>query len=164
MSRAFVNEDAASAGMLDLPDRPISRHRNLVTRRGLALIEAALDRHRAAFDKAKAESERDALARHARELRYWSARRANAQLIEPDPSARGVSFGVAVEIGYADGAVARLRLVGEDEADPAQGRIAWTAPVARSLLGAEVGDSRRLPRGEVEILSLDATPEPTPPT
>jgi len=33
-----------------------------------------------------------------------------------------------------------LTLVGDDEADPASGLIAWTAPLARALSGAEVGD------------------------
>jgi hypothetical protein len=39
MSRAFVKEDDGTAGAVPLPDRPISAHRNLVTRRGLRLIE-----------------------------------------------------------------------------------------------------------------------------
>jgi transcription elongation factor GreB len=50
-------------------------------------------------------------------------------------------------------------IVGEDEADPDTGRIAWTSPVARALLGAEEGDLRQLPRGEVEIVAVDAAAE-----
>jgi hypothetical protein len=46
MGRAFVKE--AEEKVEDLPDRPISPHRNLVTPEGLAAIEAALAR----FDKA----------------------------------------------------------------------------------------------------------------
>ena len=53
-----------------------------------------------------------------------------------------------------------LRIVGEDEADPAAGRIAWTAPVAQALLGAEAGEIRELPNGEGEILAIAAAPEP----
>jgi transcription elongation GreA/GreB family factor len=47
------------------------------------------------------------------------------------------------------------RIVGEDEADPEAGLLAWTSPVARALLGATIGDTRRLPRGEVEVVALD---------
>jgi hypothetical protein len=53
MSRAFVKEGENDKA--ELPDRPISPHRNFVTEAGLAAIEAALGRfdaaHRAATDK-----------------------------------------------------------------------------------------------------------------
>ena len=69
MSRAFVKE--AEKETAELPDRPISPHRNFVTEAGLAAIEAALGR----FEKAH----RVGLAAAAamRELRYWRARREN---------------------------------------------------------------------------------------
>jgi hypothetical protein len=44
MSRAFVRENDATAGVVPLPDRPVSPHRNLVTRRGLRLIEKRIAR------------------------------------------------------------------------------------------------------------------------
>jgi hypothetical protein len=46
MSRAFVKE--AENDTAELPDRPISPHRNFVTEAGLAAIEAALGRFEAA--------------------------------------------------------------------------------------------------------------------
>jgi hypothetical protein len=74
MSRAFVKEAEDTAA--DLPDRPISEHRNLVTPEGLRAIEAALGRyeavHLAALDKGDAHAAAAAL----REVRYWRARRA----------------------------------------------------------------------------------------
>jgi transcription elongation GreA/GreB family factor len=72
-----------------------------------------------------------------------------------------VVFGAAVTVRRADGTQASLRIVGEDEADPAAGRIAWTAPVARALSGSEPGDRRALPTGEVEVLSISSAPEPS---
>ena len=69
-------------------------------------------------------------------------------------------FGAAVTVRRDDGTVLTFRIVGEDEADPAAGRIAWTAPVARALLGAEPGETRELPTGEVEILAIEAAAEP----
>jgi transcription elongation GreA/GreB family factor len=36
--------------------------------------------------------------------------------------------------------LAVYRIVGEDEADPAKGRLAYVAPLAQALLGKSVGD------------------------
>ncbi len=52
-----------------------------------------------------------------------------------------------------------VTLVGDDEQDPSAGRIGWSAPIARALRGAAVGDLRtvRLPAGEKEweVLAID---------
>jgi transcription elongation GreA/GreB family factor len=160
MSRAFVKEDD-QAGAAPLPDRPISPQRNLVTRRGLRLIEGQIAHYQGELARASAAVDREAIGRASRELRYWTARLATAELVEPDPDARRVVFGAAVTVRRADGTQASLRIVGEDEADPAAGRIAWTAPVARALSGSEPGDRRALPTGEVEVLSISSAPEPS---
>lgn len=160
MSRAFVKE-SDDGGIAPLPDRPISAARNLVTGRGLRLIERAIAQHRRELAAATAAGDREGVARAARELRYWSARRASAEVAEPDPATDRVVFGAAVTLRRADHRIVTFRIVGEDEAEPANGRIAWTTPVARALLGSQPGDLRTLPTVEVEILALDATPEPT---
>jgi transcription elongation GreA/GreB family factor len=157
MSRAFVKEDDAGT---PLPDRPISAQRNLVTRRGLQLIEQEIARHRRDLARASADADREGAGRASRELRYWSARRASAEVAEPEPDAESVVFGIAVTLLREDDTQLTLRIVGEDEADPAGGRIAWTTPVARALLGSQAGETRELPTGSVEILSIDPTPEP----
>jgi transcription elongation GreA/GreB family factor len=54
---------------------------------------------------------------------------------------------------------ANFRIVGEDEANPPTGRIAWIAPAAQTLLGSRPGEVRQLPTGEVEVLSISGTPE-----
>ena len=58
MSRAFVKDAEDKAD--DLPDRPLSPHRNLVTKEGLAAIDVALGRfeaaHRAAIDKSDTQA------------------------------------------------------------------------------------------------------------
>ena len=159
MSRAFVKEDD-QAGVAPLPDRPISPQRNLVTRRGLRLIEGQIAHYQGDLARASTVADREAIGRASRELRYWTARLATAELVEPEPDAGHVVFGVAVTVRRADGTEASLRIVGEDEADPAAGRIAWTAPVAHALLGSEPGDRRTLPTGEVEILAIASAPEP----
>jgi transcription elongation GreA/GreB family factor len=159
VSRAFVKEDD-QAGAAPLPDRPISPARNLVTPRGLRLIERRIAQYQGDLARASAAAEREAIGRASRELRYWTARLATAEVAEPGPDAGRAVFGALVTVRREDGTQARLQIVGEDEADPAAGRIAWTAPVAQALLGSEPGDRRALPTGEVEILSIDAAPEP----
>jgi transcription elongation GreA/GreB family factor len=158
VSRAFVKEDD-QVGAAPLPDRPISPQRNLVTRRGLQLIERSVAQYQGDLARASAAADREAIARASRELRYWSARLDTAELVEPGPHAGRVVFGTMVSVRREDGSAATFRIVGEDEADPAAGRIAWTAPVARALLGGEPGDVRALPTGEVEIVSIDPAPE-----
>jgi transcription elongation GreA/GreB family factor len=157
MSRAFVKEDDAGT---PLPDRPISPQRNLVTRRGLRLIEEEIARHRRDLARAQADADREAAGRASRELRYWSARRASAEVAEPEPDLGSVVFGTAVTLLRDDDTQLTLRIVGEDEADPASGRIAWTTPVARALLGSRPGEARDLPTGPVEVVSIDPAPDP----
>jgi transcription elongation GreA/GreB family factor len=160
MSRAFVKEDDETAGAVPLPDRPISPHRNLVTRRGLRLIEQKISGYEGELARATAAADREAIGRASRELRYWTARRSTAEVVEPEADSDRVVFGTAVTILREDDTEATFRIVGEDEADPARGSIAWTAPVARALLGSRGSEVRELPTGEVEILSIDPSPEP----
>ena len=61
MSRAFVKEDDADPGVVALPDRPISPHRNLVTRRGLRLIESKVAQYENDLAHAIAAADREAL-------------------------------------------------------------------------------------------------------
>ena len=103
MSRAFVKDGAENDGLDSLPDRPISAARNLVTAHGLRLIEAHVATYRAEVAKATAAADRGAIARASREMRYWSARLASAELAEPDPTIEQIVFGVAVTLRLADG-------------------------------------------------------------
>lgn len=158
MSRAFVKEsDGDDPGAL--PERRISEHMNLVTARGLRLIEERAARLEAAYAAARAEDDRAAIAHLSRDLRYWAARLASAQVVPSSPEPETVVFGVRVTIEDARGERRTYRLVGEDEADPAAGRICWFAPLARALAGRRVGEIVTGPRGELEILEIDAAPE-----
>ncbi|SHL84630.1 Transcription elongation factor, GreA/GreB family [Bradyrhizobium lablabi] len=152
MSRAFVNEDHF---VEDLPDRALSEHPNYVTQRGLELIEAALEVARRSHGEAQAAGDRDALAKAARDLRYWNSRRASAQLVAPDPDISNVQFGSTVTIVRDDGRQQTFRIVGEDEADPAHGTISHASPLARALLRKAVGDVVRAGRDEAEITAIE---------
>jgi transcription elongation GreA/GreB family factor len=158
MSVAFTREEDLEATAADLPDRPISPHPNLVTPTGLAAIEAALASARAAYSAAQAqgdiEADRTAMARATRDLRYWSARRATAQLVETEADGR-VRFGGSVTIAREDGRPQTWRITGEDEADPAAGSVSHVSPLAVALMGKQVGDEALVAGRTVEIVAVD---------
>jgi transcription elongation GreA/GreB family factor len=160
MSVAFTKEGDSEAAAADLPDRPVSAHPNLVTARGLALIDAALAEARAAYGAAQSggdvSGDRTAMARATRDLRYWSARRASAQLTQPPPQSDVVLFGGWVTFDRDDGRRQTYRIVGEDEADPARGAVSYVSPLARALLGKRVGETATVAGGEVEIIAAGA--------
>src|SRR5918998_2732080 len=140
MSSAFVKEVEGGEAFEDLPDRPISPHPNFVTPEGLALIEAELTRLHEEHAAAQAADDKIALAKTARDLRYWTARRASAQVVDPPKDASQVHFGSTVTIERDDGRRQTFRIVGEDEADPGKGTISYVSPVAQALTGKKVGD------------------------
>lgn len=158
MSVAFTKESDAEAVAADLPDRPIPSHANLVTPTGLAQLDAHLAHARAAYAAAQASptitTDRTAMAQATRELRYWSARRASAQLIETRPPPGQAGFNTHISFEHADGRTQSWHITGDDEADPTQGRISWASPVARALTGKTIGDTVKLPGGDVEITAI----------
>jgi transcription elongation GreA/GreB family factor len=158
MAVAFTREEDYEAQAADLPDRPISAHPNLVTASGLAAIETELAAAKAAYAAAQAEggisADRTAMARATRDLRYWSSRRASAQLTEPQGAVGAVKFGRTVEFERQDGRRQAFRIVGEDEADPTAGSVSYLSPLARVLLGKAVGDVAMLNGAEVEVVAV----------
>lgn len=153
MSKAFTKEADGGDVYDDLPDRPISPH-NLVTKHGLELIEAELARlheeHAAAHDA----DDKPLLAKINRDLRYWTSRRATAQVVEPRHDAAEVHFGSKVTIEREDGRRQTYRIVGEDEADPAHGTLSYVSPVAQALMGKPVGETVQAGAGEATIVEI----------
>ncbi len=154
MSRAFVRERD------DLPpDAPpelaVSEHPNLVTPRGLRLIEQKLFDLGEAIAAGPADDEK---ARLLRDLRYWTLRRASARLMEHNRRETEVAFGSEVTVRRHDGPPETWEIVGEDEADPAQGRISYVSPIAQALLGARAGETveveNRKPPLELSVISV----------
>jgi transcription elongation GreA/GreB family factor len=158
MAVAFTREEDYEAQAANLPDRPVSEHPNLVTASGLAAIEAELASAKAAYAAAQAaggiSADRTAMARATRDLRYWSSRRGNAQLTEPQGDPDVVKFGRTVEFAREDGRRQAFRIVGEDEADPNAGSVSYLSPLARALLGKAVGDAALLNGAEVEVVAV----------
>lgn len=153
MSRAFTREEDNEA-IADIGERPVSPHRNLVTERGLALIESELSRLREEFGKAERQENREHLALVSRDLRYWQARRESAELVVPEADSDVVRFGMTVELESEDGKIVTWTIVGEDEADPSKGTISHVSPMARALFGKAIGDIASVNGKEWEIVGL----------
>jgi transcription elongation GreA/GreB family factor len=152
MSRAFVKD--ADEIFDELPDRPISPHPNFVTAEGLASIEAALAHLQQEHARMQASNDRAALATLSRELRYWTSRRASAQVVGTPINPTKVEFGCSITILRADGREQTYRIVGEDEADPVRGTISYISPVAQALLGKQVGETVRVGKSDIELVAI----------
>ena len=159
MSRAFVKGS-------DTPDEPagdlpLSSHPNYVTPRGLRLLRQRFDSAQRRLgligDAPLHAGEHSSLQR---ELRWLQARLLAAIEVASDPDHRPerVAFGHCVDlVELASGTRHRYRIVGEDEADPAQGLLSWVAPLARAVNGAQRGEIVTWPRpaGDLDIQIVD---------
>lgn len=84
----------------------------------------------------------------------------DSKVVDPatQPNRDEIRFGATVELADEDDQHRTLTIVGDEEADAAKGLIGWSAPLARALIGARVGDERtvRLPAGEksYEVIAI----------
>ena len=154
MSRAFTEEDATETALADIGERPVSGNRNLVTPKGLAMIDAELAALRERLGKAEAGGDREKIALVSRDLRYWNARRETAELVKPDADSAVVRFGMTVSIENDDGMRRKWTIVGEDEADAAGGTISHVSPMAQALFGKVIGDVATVNGVDWEIVGL----------
>ncbi len=129
---------------------PIPPGPNLVTATGLARTETKVAELEAAV---AAEPDTERRAPLARELRYWRTRLATAELAPPPPEDEA-AFGSRVTFRL-NGQERTLDIVGDDEADPAAGKLAFSAPLARALIGAGPGDYSDF-NGEAEAIEIVA--------
>ena len=129
---------------------PIPAGPNLVTEGGPALIAARI----ATLEAEQPDADEARREEIARSLRYWHTRRVTA-LVAPPPPQDEIAFGSRIRIRM-DGAERELRIVGDDEADPAAGLIAFSAPLARALTGAAEGETVSLPGrpDAVEVVAI----------
>lgn len=106
-----------------------------------------------------------------RQMHQWSRRirdlrsmLASAEIVTPPQQPTRAQVGTTVRLLDLDSGDERaMALAGCEDGDPVAGRVSYTAPLGRALVGAEVGDLRtvRLAGGEksFEILSIHPTPE-----
>jgi transcription elongation GreA/GreB family factor len=165
MSRAFVKEsdDDLTAG--ELPERPVPQHANYVTPHGMEQLRMRVRDLSEQHEQLKAIAGDDSEAKRKlreveRDQRYFNAQLERAEVVDPAGHPPGeVRFGATVKVEEADGRVETFHIVGDDEADVAVGKISWGSPLARSLIGAKVGETVkwRRPAGdtEVEIVAIE---------
>ena len=95
-----------------------------------------------------------------RRLGYLAKVMKTAKIVDPGAQADRdqVRFGATVELADEDDERRTITIVGNDEADAGQGLIGWSAPLARTFVGARVGDERsvRLPGGDknYEVMAI----------
>ena len=165
MSRAFVKEPDGDEVADDLPERKISPHPNYVTPCGHQLLQEQLQRAEAERKLLQGKEEmstKQALARVERELRYLRKRVMQAILvIPPENASEQVCFGMWVRAQEGK-TIRKFQIVGEDEALRNAQLISWVSPLAKAVLGADVGDlvQWQKPSGnvELEILSISYIP------
>ena len=89
-----------------------------------------------------------------RELAHLARRMKACRVVDPaaQQDRSRAWFGATVTIADEDDNQRTVTLVGDDEQDASAGKIGWSAPMARALRGAALGDLRkvRLPGGEKE--------------
>lgn len=134
---------------------PIPVGPNLVTARGLRLLGEEAAR---LADAIAATTEEEPRKKLLRRLRYFHTRQSTAE-VQPAPAADVVGIGSRVTFTL-NGATRIVTIVGHDEADPALGSIAFSAPLARAMMGAEVGEALEYQDREDAIAIVAAAADP----
>ncbi|HMQ77278.1 MAG TPA: GreA/GreB family elongation factor [Flavobacteriales bacterium] len=169
MSRGFVREGDQEEAPFIPPRAPLPPGvPNHVTPRGLRLLQeerAALEADRSKPYESE-EAKRRAWAEIDGRLELLNERIATAHVVEPPrPAPEDVRFGASVTVHWLNGPQAgqerSFTIVGVDEASVREGRIAFTAPMARALMGRERGDEVELRlAGGVQRLRVTAVSYP----
>lgn len=161
MSSAFLKNETADAPVVIPARAPLPAGvANYVTPHGLALLRAEL----ADLEITRAHTQGNAAdeTERTRQLALLNGRIGklnerigSAKVVDPhDQPHTEVRFGATVTLrtrnGKAKATERQLAIVGVDEANATQGRVAFTSPIARAMQGKHVGDSvsLRTERGE----------------
>jgi transcription elongation factor GreB len=175
MSRGFTKEDDAQTPPIIPPRAALPPGTpNYVTPQGLEQLRAELMALEA--ERAVAEANHDNATDRTHQLSFYNGRIAllterlgSAKVVDPrGQPAKEVRFGATVNLrtvgGGKVGFERKFTIVGVDEADVAQGKVAFVAPIARAVLGAKLGKTVVLKLGpkeetvEVAAISYAAAP------
>lgn len=89
-----------------------------------------------------------------RRIRYLTQRLEAAEVVGATQNQSDrVSFGAFVTVQDEEGLERTYQIVGQDESEPARGKISWASPLAKALLNHKVGDVIQFknPKGEEEL-------------
>lgn len=152
MSKAFKKDDEEDAPVIVPSRAPLPEGvQNYVTERGLKALRSE---HARLLEELAAHTEPAARAALKVRLAELEQRLLSAEVVAVDKLPRDeVRFGARVELVDGSGRAQRYRIVGVDEANVREGLVAFTAPLARALLGKRVGEAVlvRAPHGEDEL-------------
>lgn len=167
MSKAFTKEDSGGdEGLVPVRPRTGQGEKRYITAEGYQALQEELAALLAPEPSAEGQTELDAgVRKRERERRAQQLvdTLEEVRVVTPEASQEGrVFFGAWVSLEDEDGAEVRYRIVGPDEADVKAGRLSVESPLARALLGKEVGESVQVerPRGAVEYTVTDVTYSP----
>lgn len=153
MSKAFTKEDSGDEGLIPPRPRSTSGEKRYITPEGyralqdeLAALTAPVPRDTAALGSEGQAKDR------ARRAQHVAATLEDVQVVFDSPDDERVYFGAWVTLEDEEGEETSYRIVGPDEAEVKAGRLSVESPLARALLGKEVGESVRVerPRGDME--------------
>jgi transcription elongation factor GreB len=156
MSKAFTKEDGGAEEPLVVRPRAASGEKRYMTPEGWRVLQEELASLRGPDAGAEGLAPMEAQARkreRERRAQQLAAVLEEVRVVEPDAAQEGrVFFGAWVTLEDEDGAEVTYRIVGPDEADVKAKRLSVESPLARALLGKEVGEAVRVerPRGAVE--------------
>ncbi len=165
MSRGFVREGDQEEEPIIAPRAPLPEGIiNHVTAHGLELLL----KEQESLEADKRRLQTDKSSEHRLEIRVidikltlLAERFKSAQVVEPSSETQDeVRFGAVVEYRMGmDGPSVKFQIVGVDEADVKQKKIAFTSPIARALIGIKVGEEREFALGDelrkVSVLKIE---------
>lgn len=165
MSRGFVKEDDQEdipfvAPRADLP----AGIENFVTQAGLDLLleeKENILKEQNVLDSSQEKEYRISLNHSNAKLQLLQERISSAKIIDPKKLPQNeVHFGAKVTFkNISNNAKQTFQIVGVDEANIAQKKMAFTTPLAKSLLNKKVGEQAILQLGEknniFEILKIE---------
>lgn len=167
MSKAFTSEETPDAAPLGrAPPRLEPGEVRYVTPEGFAELKQAAASAREELTRAASlpESERGGFVADLQQrVAVLDATLAALTVLGPEAAPAGrVAFGTWVSVEDEDGQRSTWRIVGPDEVDARRGFVSVHAPVARALLGREVGESVEVqrPGGTVELTILEVRRTP----
>ncbi len=167
MSRAFLKDDSNGERPI-IPPRPAlpPNTPNYVTPRGLEKLREELTELEA--ERSRIEANRDDAATRTWHLTIINGRLseltgriASAKLVDPTGQPTDeVRFGTTVCLktisGGKPGFKRKFTIVGVDEANVAEGKIAFVAPIAKAIQGAKKGQQATLHLGpKAEVVEVE---------
>ena len=144
MSRAFVKENDLEHAGIDVPERPISSEKNYVTPYGLMELEEKISNLEE--ERTKSALITDSIHKQKklqleRDLRYFINRLESAILVSPQKQDKNkVLFSASVDVENESGEILNFQIVGEDEANAKENKIAYNSPLAKALIGSALDE------------------------